>query len=45
MIKTGLDYTCHAKAANMIGVPKRIIVFRDSDKLCEMFNPEVISQK
>ena len=28
-------------AANMIGVPKRIIAFYDSKKIITMFNPEI----
>lgn len=33
---------CVGMAANMIGQEKRIIVFSDDGKLCEMFNPEII---
>ena len=36
---------CVGMAANMIGVSKRIIVFRDGDRDREMFNPEILSQK
>lgn len=36
---------CVGMAANMIGVPKRIIVFFDGDTMCEMFNPEIIGKK
>jgi peptide deformylase len=32
---------CVGMAANMIGVPKRIIVFYDSKKIITMFNPEI----
>lgn len=35
---------CVGMAANMIGVTKRIIVFFDSGKISEMFNPEIIAQ-
>lgn len=35
---------CVGLAANMIGVSKRIIVFADDDRLCEMFNPEILAQ-
>ena len=35
---------CVGMAANMIGVPKSIIVFRDDDDNCrEMFNPTLIA--
>lgn len=34
---------CVGMAANMIGYPKKIIVFFDGDRLCEMFNPEILS--
>ncbi len=35
---------CVGMAANMIGVPKAIIVFMDeADKIHEMFNPKIIS--
>ncbi len=35
---------CVGMAANMIGVPKSIIVFRDDDDKCrEMFNPKLVS--
>lgn len=34
---------CVGMAANMIGIPKRIIVFDDNGKLQEMFNPEIIA--
>ena len=36
---------CVGMAANMIGVSKRIIVFRDGDRDREMFNPEILTQK
>ncbi len=36
---------CVGMAANMIGVRKRIIAFYDGDKLCVMFNPEIIRRK
>ena len=36
---------CVGMAANMIGVPKRIIVFDDSGAYMEMFNPEIMSAK
>lgn len=32
---------CVGMAANMIGVPKRIIAFYDSKKIITMFNPEI----
>ena len=32
---------CVGMAANMIGVPKRVIVFYDSKKIITMFNPEI----
>ena len=32
---------CVGMAANMIGVPVRIIVFSDNGTLCEMFNPAI----
>ena len=32
---------CVGMAANMIGVPNRIIVFYDSKKIITMFNPEI----
>ena len=35
---------CVGMAANMIGVPKSIIVFRDDQEACrEMFNPKLVS--
>lgn len=36
---------CVGMAANMIGVPKKIIVFDDNGRLDEMFNPEIISRR
>ncbi len=33
---------CVGMAANMIGIPKRIIAFYDGDELCSMMNPEII---
>lgn len=33
---------CVGMAANMIGIPKRIIAFYDEDKLEAMMNPEII---
>ena len=33
---------CVGMAANMIGKAKRIIVFFDEDKICLMFNPELV---
>lgn len=33
---------CVGMAANMIGIPKRIIAFYDGDELCAMMNPEII---
>lgn len=36
---------CVGMAANMIGVPKRIIVFQDGGGWSEMFNPEILSRK
>lgn len=35
---------CVGMAANMIGVPKRIIAFYDDKKIVTMFNPEIISK-
>lgn len=32
---------CVGMAANMIGVPKRIIAFYDNKKIITMFNPEI----
>ena len=37
------SHECIGMAANMIGVPKRIIVFDDEGTSRIMFNPEVIS--
>ena len=36
---------CVGMAANMTGVSKCIIVFYDGEKLCEMFNPEIVAKK
>lgn len=33
---------CVGMAANMIGYPKRIIIFQDQNQLMVMFNPEII---
>ncbi len=35
---------CVGMAANMIGVPKRIIAFYDGKNIVTMFNPEIIAQ-
>ena len=35
---------CVGMAANMIGVPKRIIAFYDDKKIVTMFNPEITSK-
>ncbi len=34
--------SCVGMAANMIGVPKRIIAFVDGEKIETMFNPEIV---
>ncbi len=35
---------CVGMAANMIGIPKAIIVFTDDqNQICEMFNPKIVS--
>lgn len=33
---------CVGMAANMIGIPKRIIVFYDGSTPCLMYNPEIV---
>ena len=33
---------CVGMAANMIGVSVRIIVFLDGNRICEMFNPQIL---
>lgn len=38
------SHRCVGMAANMIGVQKCIIVFDNNGRLCEMFNPEIISK-
>ena len=35
---------CVGMAANMIGQAKRIIVFSDDGRICEMFNPEIVAK-
>ena len=35
---------CVGMAANMIGVPKRIIAFYDGKNIVTMFNPEIIAR-
>jgi len=35
---------CVGMAANMIGVPKKIIAFYDGDEMIGMLNPEIIKQ-
>lgn len=35
-------HECVGMAANMIGINKRIIIFKDDDQLRVMFNPEII---
>ena len=35
---------CVGMAANMIGQAKRIIVFLDDGRICEMFNPEIVAK-
>ena len=36
---------CVGMAANMIGVSRRVIVFDDAGKLCEMFNPVILKRE
>ena len=36
---------CVGMAANMIGRSKRVIVFDDAGKLCEMFNPALLRRE
>ena len=38
------DGECIGMAANMIGVPKCVIVFEDGNHYVEMFNPKIISK-
>ncbi|MGM9669495.1 MAG: peptide deformylase [Faecousia sp.] len=35
---------CVGMAANMIGIPRRIIVFADGQEYREMFNPEILKK-